>query len=1180
MEVVDVEPASPLDDLTRIEMLQTGCDLGGPAHLGKPGFMRDQRVAQLLFAPRLPHAGDLQTYERIVVDLHFTGTHATHGQPDGGRPDEEFYRGAILNYEQARKWRRQRSPSAARVTPPTADQRLRITLQEEGIYRISGADLAAAGIPIEQLDPTRLRLLHDDTDILPQTLPSRPAGLQEQPLLVADGGDGILDPDDVLLFAGKAVSRWDYSRQAYRFRANLYTRDNVYWLYVGGNRTGPRPETRSGALLTNAAVIDAYRDRLHGEQENLIYLRNFGIPSGYRWYWEDFLGGTRDYAIDIPDAIDEPVSIRLAFFGWTRATHRFDVRWNGDFVSSLSYDGNSPAVLEAGSADGAVAGENVLTLVHRTDDHTRFDWFEIEFGRRLQASDDQLFFDAPSFGGTAEFRLTGFHGESPRVFEVSSGFSEIVDIEHNPAAGQVRFQDRAGTIPHRYLVTGKSRWRRPVKLELDGPDLLRSRENGADYLVIAHADFMPAARRLAAWRGTDDRFGEPLVTRAIDVQDIYDEFSGGRLDPMAIRGFLHYAAGNWQIQPLYVTLFGDGTYDYKGNSGATTGNWIPPVQDRDSTFDEWFVRLSDDDDLPDMAIGRLTVNSPAEAEAVADKLIGYDREPEAGPWQSRALVVADDLVNPGARDVSESFFLIDAEMIARLMLSPRLDQVKHYLGRFALEGLTKPRARDEFVRLFNQGAVLLTYVGHGNTDVLAHEQMFVLSRDLAELRNKGRLPFMYTAASQVGVFDDPVHDSIPEALLKKPDGGVIGMISATRVGFHLSNMELARAFHRQLVKEPHRPVGIVLMQAKILVNTDDDQGLRNTQRYSLFGDPATRLAVPRYGVKLLVPDTLRALQEVRVSGQVLGTAGDPASGYRGEALLQAFDSTAGSSVDSIAIIQPGSALFRGRAPIVDGHFEATFRLPRDITYKGTRARISAFVSSAAEPAGSGYVEGIALAGTNAAVEFDATGPEITIGVRGQADFASGDLVPVSPVITAAIADSSGINVTGETGHHVTLSVGDAATAVTHAFVSDLGTYRRGRLSYQIPELEPGDYEISIKAWDNFNNSATAAASIRVGDPAAPAFSDLLFHPNPLHGESGHFTFNLFNPAAVARVKVFSLSGRLIDQFEIVPGAGYNQLLWSPTELANGAYLYSLEVESGDGGHGRRKEETGVLQILR
>ena len=64
------------------------------------------------------------------------------------------------------------------------------------------------------------------------------------------------------------------------------------------------------------------------------------------------------------------------------------------------------------------------------------------------------------------------------------------------------------------------------------------------------------------------------------------------------------------------------------------------------------------------------------------------------------------------------------------------------------------------------------------------------------------------------------------------------------------------------------------------------------------------------------------------------------------------------------------------------------------------------------------------------------------------------------------------------------------------------------------------------------------------------------------------------------MKVFSLSGRLIDQCEIVPGAGYNQLLWSPTELANGAYLYSLEVESGDGGHGRRKEETGVLPILR
>ena len=135
------------------------------------------------------------------------------------------------------------------------------------------------------------------------------------------------------------------------------------------------------------------------------------------------------------------------------------------------------------------------------------------------------------------------------------------------------------------------------------------------------------------------------------MQDIYDEFSGGLVDPAAIRNFLKHAAEHWDPAPFFVVLLGDGTYDYKNNSGSSPGNWIPPYQDRDSTYDEWFVRVAGDDPLPDMAIGRLTVQTQAEADLVVDKVIAYDRRPEAGLWQSRVLLIADDLRNfdnPGA----------------------------------------------------------------------------------------------------------------------------------------------------------------------------------------------------------------------------------------------------------------------------------------------------------------------------------------------------------------------------------------------------------------------------------------------------------------------------------------------------------------------------------------------------
>ena len=90
--------------------------------------------------------------------------------------------------------------------------------------------------------------------------------------------------------------------------------------------------------------------------------------------------------------------------------------------------------------------------------------------------------------------------------------------------------------------------------------------------------------------------------------------------------------------------------------------------------------------------------------------------------------------------------------MAENYLPPELDLVKLYLAQYPLEGRTKPRARDAFIRSFNEGALILTFLGHGNWRTLAHERMFVVSRDLDAIDNGRRLPLMYMAASQVGTF--------------------------------------------------------------------------------------------------------------------------------------------------------------------------------------------------------------------------------------------------------------------------------------------------------------------------------------------------------------------------------------------------------------------------------------------
>ncbi|SVE37740.1 uncharacterized protein METZ01_LOCUS490594, partial [marine metagenome] len=235
--------------------------------------------------------------------------------------------------------------------------------------------------------------------------------------------------------------------------------------------------------------------------------------------------------------------------------------------------------------------------------------------------------------------------------------------------------------------------------------------------------------------------------------------------------------------------------------------------------------------------------------------------------------------------------------------------------------------------------------------------------------------------------------SIPEVILNMQDRGAIGFISATRVGFHDSNMILARQFLSRMFRNATRdiPVGLALMEAKQRILVGDD--LRtNIQRYSLFGDPALYLARPPYRVELELPDTLEALQVVEVEGRIIGPDGTPDNAYNGTGRVQVFNSAAMSQLQDLPYIQLGSPIFRGLSEVVDGRIRARFLVPKDITYRANKGRVSVYVWGEEKGTGFGAKAGLVLEGTAEGVEIDVYGPDITFAFAGQPEFRDGDFV--------------------------------------------------------------------------------------------------------------------------------------------------------------------------------------------
>ena len=125
------------------------------------------------------------------------------------------------------------------------------------------------------------------------------------------------------------------------------------------------------------------------------------------------------------------------------------------------------------------------------------------------------------------------------------------------------------------------------------------------------ADFMESLAPLKTHRES-----QGFSVALIDVEDIYDEFSYGTKTPQAIKDFLTRASTSWQTPPRFVLLVGDASFDPRNYLGLGNQDFLPTklldTAYMETASDDWFVDFNGDG-LPDMAVGRLPVQTAEEA---------------------------------------------------------------------------------------------------------------------------------------------------------------------------------------------------------------------------------------------------------------------------------------------------------------------------------------------------------------------------------------------------------------------------------------------------------------------------------------------------------------------------------------------------------------------------------------
>ena len=297
----------------------------------------------------------------------------------------------------------------------------------------------------------------------------------------------------------------------------------------------------------------------------------------------------------------------------------------------------------------------------------------------------------------------------------------------------------------------------------------------------------------------------------------------------------------------------------------------------------------DHDGRPDVAIGRLSVDTPVELARVVEKIIEYERNADFGRWRRRVALVAG---------VGGMGRIIDAavERAARGLITsgvPASYRTTMTYANWRSPYCPHPRRfQDYMVHGLNEGCLYWVYIGHGHYRALdpvrvpGREYELMSTRDVQSLKCQQRMPIALFLSCYSGAFDAD-HDCLAEAMLKT-DGAPVAAICGTRVTMPYGMAVLATELLHQCFQVHSKTLGETLLEASVRTHdasTDPQRAFldllastlgpttgdlaeeraEHVHMFHLIGDPLLRIHHPST-VRLEVQSTVQAGAELDIVG--------------------------------------------------------------------------------------------------------------------------------------------------------------------------------------------------------------------------------------------------------------------------------------------------------------------------
>jgi hypothetical protein len=1088
-------------------------------------------------------------------------------------------------------------------------------VEETGVHRMDFSFLRSLGINESNIPSGNLKIFGHGGGMLP--LVNQDNQYYDPPELaiqVVDGGDGVFNQGDYILFYATSTEGWSEENAT---NLNLYADRSYYYISVnsGGGKRMSSLNQPAGAASTTITQFDDYQ--FYEVDEISLSL------VGRRWFGDRFdIETERTYEFSFPNLVQNvPLRLDVRVGAISPVSSSFTLSVNGEALGSpinVSATGdNSPS---RGASRIATVNSNsddiTLQLTYNKNGNPGargfLDLISIEARRELIASEDQFKFknnEVSTQAGVGEYLIQNAT-EVIQVWEITDPINPTFTVNQDQAP-VFSFKSALGSEREFQAVTSSFLQPRvePGNIQVPRQNIKGSILTNAqgqfqdlDYLIVTQSSFLSAANRLAQYRRDNDG----LVVKTLAVEDIYEEFNSGKQDIGAIRNLLKYIYDNASSPDKrikFLGIIGDASVDYKNRLQGNT-NIVPTYQvlgsfstDVNSFMsDDYFVMMNPNEGdviaggQMDFAVGRILADTPQRANAMVDKIISSEERQAFEQWRNNFVLISDDantasdfrnqvrLDNLGD-NISENKPTVNVKKI-------HTDAFQQVAGA---GGDRYPDVNKAISDAIEVGAAVVNYFGHGGEDGLAQERI-VTQTNTQNWRNPARYTCFVTVTCEFTKFDNPLRMTGGELTFWNEDGGASSLVTTTRAISVSAGVDFNEEFAPFLFDfvNNNETIGQSVASAKRNLSG-------NGKRIVFFiGDPAARLPLPKPRAQLTsindIPisqftDTLQALGRYTFKGQIVDESNQRLENYNGELSAVIFDKRIdrqtlgndGTQVNGeLAILDfttLGENLFRGQASVTNGEFEFEFVLPRDTRLPVDKGRVSFYTSRENQlEEYSGFNTDILVGGLNENAPEDNEGPLINLYMNDE-NFVNGGITDNQPFILALLEDENGINTAGGIGHDIVgILDGDEANPIilNEYYEADRDDFTKGQVYYRLRDLEDGEHTLTIKAWDVYNNSQTQDILFVVAGNDELKITRVLNYPNPFIDYT-EFWLNHnrpFEPLEVM-VQVFTVSGKLVwtqNQIANTSGFLFRDMSWNGRDdfgdkIGKGVYVYKLTVKS-------------------